>query len=125
MGVFDRQIANAKRSIAHKGQSVIWREPALADADSDTPWKPGDAPPDDHVVNIVFLPDNRTNYEFLALMANTEVPKGRLIGLMAAVDFTPTLKGVVIRDGVTLGVRTIDPLAPNGQAILYTIGFDG
>lgn len=125
MGVYDRQIATAKRLIAAKGQSVIWRQ--LTDgnpADSDKPWNAGETRKKDHTVSIVFLPDTRSGYEMLRAMGVTEVPKGNMIGLMAQVPFTPALKDIVLRDGVPVAIRTITPLAPNGENILYTVGFD-
>lgn len=125
MGKFDRQIATAARLIKENGQLVTWRQVTDGTpADSAEPWKPGAPTTVDNSVYIVFLPEDRRDAEFLRALAGTDIPKGKLVGLMAAQSFTPTLKDVVIRDGVTLGVRTLDPLAPNGQIILYTIRFD-
>jgi hypothetical protein len=126
MGQFDRAIATAKRLIAKNGQTVTWRKTQDGvPADGAKPWKPGTTVVVDYSVPIVFLPESRVGFEFLAMLANTEVPKGKLTGLMAApADFVPTLKDIVIRGGETYSIRTLDPLAPNGDVILYTIGFD-
>lgn len=124
MGQFDRQIATAKRLIAKNGQAVTWRRTTdAAPADSAKPWKPGTSTVIDTPVTIIFLPEDRRDFEFLRLLGATEVPKGKLVGLMAAVGFTPTIKDTVIRAGVSLGIDAIDPLAPNGQIILYTVRF--
>ncbi len=125
MGIFDRQIAQATRMIGAKGQEVTWRQ--IVDgtpADTDKPWMPGEADTADYTVKMVFLPETRFNLEFLNLTEGTTVAKGRVVGLMAAQAFTPTLKDIVIRDGVNMGVRSVDPLAPNGDIIMYTVRFN-
>ena len=125
MGVYDRQITSAKRLIAKQGQSATWQQIVDgAPADSSKPWLPGVAADVFNSVSMVFLPDSQTNREFIRLLTGTEVPTGSLTGLMGAVDFDPAIKDVVIRDGETLSVQKIDKLAPNGDAILYTIWFD-
>lgn len=125
MGVYDRQIARAAALIKAKGQSVTWRQVVDGSpSDPTAPWKPGANANVDHTVDMVFLPEDRRDYEFLFLMAGTEVPVGKLQALMPAVPFTPAIKDVVIRDGVTYGIRTIDPLNVNGEPILYTVHFD-
>lgn len=125
MGTYDRQIATAARLIKAKGQSVTWRQVTDGSpADAGKPWIPGATANTDHTVDMVFLPEDRRDYEFLFAMSGMEVPTGKLTALMPAVGFTPSIKDVVIRDGVKYGIRTIDPLAPNGQVILYTVRFD-
>ena len=124
MGRYDRQIATAARLVSKYGQPVTWRRVADgAPADPLKPWKPTAATNTDVTVDMVFVPKGK-NSEFLALMKGTEVPKGELVGYMAAQSFTPTLKDLVIRDGVALSVCSIDPIAPNGDVILYTVSFD-
>lgn len=125
MGVYDRQIANAKRQIAEKGQSVTWRVQSNgAPVDSSKPWKPSAGTPDDKTVKIVFLPLDLQTRKFLSYLKGTEVPTGSLGGLMGAVDFEPKLKDVVIRDGKELVIRNFDLIAPNGEPILYILEFD-
>lgn len=125
MGQFDRAIATAARLIAKNGQVVTWRK--MEDGtppDATKPWKPAAATNTDFQVPIVFLPDNRKGYEWLAALKGTEVPKGSLTGIMAApTGFTPTIKDVVIRGGQTLAIETLDELSPNGQIIMYEIRF--
>ncbi len=125
VGVYDRQVAAAKRLIAAKGQAVTWRR--LVDGsptDPSKPWLPSAATTTDTAVSIVFLPMNRLGYESLTFMRDTEVPEGAYQGLMSGdVTFTPSIKDKVIRDGVQLEILNIDTLAPNGQAIIHTITF--
>lgn len=128
MGVFDRQIASAKRLIEKYGQSVQWKPYVAADADDATPWKPKldtSDPADPVMVRIVFLPASRVNNELVRALSNApEVPSGKSYGLMPAVNFVPSLADVVIRDGVEYRPCYIDPLSPNGEIIMYTIGFE-
>lgn len=124
MSEYDRAIATAQRLIAKKGMSVTWKQLTNGTpADPDKPWRPGATEHTDKTVNIVFFPYNRENQKFLALLTGTEVPKGEEYGLMGAVDFTPTLKDTIVRNGETLAVETINLLAPAGDPVLYTIGF--
>lgn len=124
MSRFSSAIATAARLIAKNGQTVTWRRVIDGGADDATPWKPSAADLQDTDVSMVFLPENRVGFEFLALLRGTEVPQTKVVGLMAAQDFVPTLKDVVIRDGVPMALRYIDVLAPDGAPIFYTIGFD-
>ena len=125
MARFDRQIQTAKRLIAKNGQVVKWR--IVRDAtpvDSSQPWKPTNpAKPVEHDVTICFLTVDKDTYETLSYMAGGEVPMGAVMGLMDAVDFEPSLKDVVIRDGKELRLFNIEELNPNGQTILYTMVF--
>ncbi len=125
MGVFDRQIQRAKEQIAKKGQAVIWRQLSNgAPVDSSKPWKPSAATSNDNNVRIVFLPLDLETRKFLSYLKGTEVPTGSLGGLMAAVDFDPAIKDVVIRDGRELTVRNFDLISPNGEKVLYILEFD-
>lgn len=124
MAQFDRQIATAKRLIAKYGQTVTWRS-VVDGANASEPWKPPEAADVDHEVNICFVPvrDNEWR-KLLTYLKGSEVPGGYLAGIMGQVDFTPSLKDVVIRDGVTLRIASIDVLSPNGQKILYSVEFE-
>jgi hypothetical protein len=127
VGTFDRQIATAKRLIAKNGQLVEWHVPTPGlPADPLKPWKPT-APGTDvsHDVRIVFLPASRVNYEFIRALANSpDVIGGKSYGLMAAVDFEPSKSDYVMRDGVQYRIEYIDVISPNGEKILYRIGFN-
>ena len=125
MARFDAQIKTALRLIAKNGQSVKWRIVRDgAPVDSSKPWKPSNpATPVENDVSICFLTIDRQTYETLSYMAGGEVPMGAVMGLMGAVDFEPSLKDVVIRDGKELQLFNIQELKPNGQTILYTLVF--
>lgn len=124
MSVYDSQIATAKQLIAAKGESVTWREAAVTVEGQ--PWKTDAGAPVNHTVTIVFLPPSSNIADAVAqMMRGTSVPGGGTRGLMAAVDFTPALNGIVIRtDGTKLQVKSFDVIAPNGDPILYKINFE-
>lgn len=124
MGVFDRQIASAKRLIAKNGQFVTWRsigEPTPVDPNK--PWDETTHTQTDSSVKIAFLPTDRIGAEFRNYLAGTSVPMGKELGYMAPVDFTPSLKDVVLRGSEELSILKIDRIAPNGEIVLYIIEF--
>lgn len=124
MGEYDRQIATAKRLIKKKGQGVTWRSIENgAPPDASKPWKTSTSTNLDNLVDIVFLPVSRENKRFIQALGGTEVSTGFLLGYMAAVDFEPSIKDVVIRNGEQLEVLNIDIVAPNGDPILYILEF--
>lgn len=125
MARFDRQVQTAKKLIAKNGQLVKWRIVRdAAPVDSAQPWKPTNtATPVEHDVTICFLTVDKDTYETLSYMEGGEVPMGAVMGLMGAVNFEPSLKDVVIRDGKELRLFNVEELNPNGQTILYTMVF--
>jgi hypothetical protein len=125
MGRFDSQIATAKRAILKNGELCTWRAPTAVTPNVGEPWKPvADTPVDHEDIPILFLPSNSIN-ALVRYLKGTEVTTGSTSALMASVSFVPLAKDVVIRaDGSELRIKTIDPLSPNGQIILYTIEFD-
>lgn len=125
MARFDRQVQTAKKLIAKNGQLVKWRIVRdAAPVDTAQPWKPTNpVTPVEHDVTICFLTVDRDTYETLSYMAGGEVPMGAVMGLMGAVNFEPSLKDVVIRDGKELRLFNVEELNPNGQTILYTMVF--
>ena len=127
MAQFDRQVQTALKLIAKNGQAVKWRVVRDgAPVDSSQPWKPTQpATPVEHDVTICFLTVDKDTYETLSYTAGGEVPMGAVMGLMGAVNFEPSLKDVVIRDGKELRLENIDVLSPNGQTILYTVVVKG
>ncbi|WLJ71191.1 hypothetical protein [Sphingomonas phage Birtae] len=124
MGVYDRQVASAKRMIAAKGAKCVWVQPA-AEEGGDA-WNPQPAEPIRHPdISIAFFSPRdlgRGSAEFLSALRGTEVPTSSEIGLMAGgLDFEPSDADVIERwDGVK-GIKSIDRLAPNGEAILYFV----
>lgn len=122
MSVFARQQDTAKRLIVKNGQAVVWRSLSNgAPGNASEPWKPGVGATVDNPVSIVFLPESRLGYEWIARLANTDIPEGSGYGLMHKVSFIPTLKDTVVKDGETFRVVSLDPLAPNGEVILYVV----
>lgn len=126
-GVYDEDIAAAKEMIRDAGQLVTWRRLLNTQpTHPDKPWKPtGSGAPVDTQVYVAFFPVDRVNARFIQALRGTEVAiAGSQYGLMGAVDFEPSAKDVVLRGTKTLNVKSIDPLAPNGDVILYTIEFE-
>lgn len=123
MGQFDRQIATATRLIEKNGHDVTWRQLGRGLPDADKPWRPASATNTDYTVTICFLSPGRTGQELFRYLTKTEVTTGAVNGLMSSVPFVPSVADVVIRDGETLRIKSIDVLSPNGQIILYTIEF--
>jgi hypothetical protein len=124
MSKYARQIAQAAKLIAAKGEEVTWRKNASQVSETQ-PWKnTGTEQFIDKQVSIVFLrPQGGLTHKLGQLMKNTDVAEGGPRGLMAHVDFTPDISDVVIRNGVTLAIKSIDPLAPSTDTILYDIEF--
>lgn len=128
MGKYDRQIATAKRLIAAKGRACTWRELGNdAAPDLNKPWKPGAANNDPSPVSVVFLPDTRSMLTYLQTLTDTAINVGNDYGLMAAVDFTPTINAEIYDEANAVflrKVKSIDPFAPDGDVILYTVRFE-
>lgn len=126
MGVYDRQIATAQRIIKAKGEACVWASQIPPTTpDPDKPWliTPG-APVEYPDVAIAFFPLERQFSELIRYLKGTDIVGGSLYGLMGAVDFVPQITDTVVRkDGTRLSIASIDPLAPNGEKILYTIEF--
>jgi len=124
MGVYDRQIASAIRQISAKGQSVTWRKHINgAPLDPEKPWNGSALTTEEHIVSILFLPLNLQTKKFADYMSNSSIHMGGEGGFMAAVDFEPSIKDEVVRDGKTLTIENFDLIAPNGDPILYILEF--
>lgn len=123
MARFDRQIDMAKRLIKKNGQTVTWRQLNETIPNAGKPWKPESLPGTDYTPEIAFFTINKENRQFIHFITGTEAKIGDVYGLMGNVSFEPSLKDIVIRDGVTYRILNIDLLSPNGQKILYTVEF--
>jgi len=125
MARFDRAIATAERLIKRNGQQVTWRSTQRAEVPG-KPWQQGEATDVDRTVSICFLPINQQMKQLWHYLRGTnDVPAGNVQGLMAGnIGFEPKSDDVVLRDGETLRIKTIELLAPNGQRVLYTVEFE-
>lgn len=121
MGVFDRQIATAKRLIAKNGQNVKW---LIVSNDSPTdaakPWQV-ESSKIEKTVRIAFLPVSLQGSKTKHYSQNGEIHEGSVLAYMGAVDFEPSLKDLIVRDGKNFRILDIDKLSPNGEVILYTM----
>jgi hypothetical protein len=59
--------------------------------------------------------------EFFRYLKGTDIPIGSMIGLMGAVNFEPKLSDIIIRPNDELKIKSISPLAPNGDIIFYQL----
>jgi hypothetical protein len=118
----DRRIANVKRQIARNGQKAIWRQTVDGLAlDPSKPWLPSESETVEYLVDIVFLPDYRFNFQGEKYYPETEVRTGFGVAYMGAQEFVPRIKDIIVRDGVELVVRTIRALNPSGEDLFYQI----
>lgn len=123
--IFDPQIASAIRMIEKYGQEIEWRQTSEGvPVDPSKPWLGNETVHSTHNPSIVFLPTSRENMALIRALSETTIRTGSLIGLMGAVDFKPDDTDTVKRGDEVLTISYIDTLAPNGEPILYTIGFD-
>jgi hypothetical protein len=125
MGVYDRQIASAKRIIATKGQLCTWN--SIADGTGGTAAKPAANVVTAHpAIPMVFVPLEREYLAtFLSTLQDTEIPTGLELAIMGQVDFEPQLRDTITRGAVTYSIHPkngIEKIDPNGEgAILYLI----
>lgn len=127
MGVFDRQRATATRLITKYGAACEWLKTGSSGGTAASPT-PGVLTP--YPCRIVFLtPKLEGLRTFLTLIAETEIPTGGLLGLMAAnITFNPELTdSVKMPDGSVVGLldeNGIDKLDPNNEgALLWRLRF--
>ena len=123
MARFDRSIALAKRLIKKDGHIVTWRQ--IPDTTPTDPWSTPDPTPIDHDVYMCFIPYTHTEQylNLISRMKDGETPQKTISGLLAAVPFIPSIKDVIIHDGVEMRIDNIEPLNPNGQDIMYVVEF--
>lgn len=124
MGVFDRQIALALRLIAKYGETSQFIVRTANAVDPATPWIPTGETDVSNDVKIVYLSNGKGN-ELFKMLLKSDVPTGGQRGLMAAVNFDPKIDSVIVRPSASrqYKLKTIDPIAPNGEMILYKLEF--
>lgn len=129
--IFARQIATAQRLIAKSGQQRIWRQPAKTIGDQTKPWLQTQGAPLDFQVKLVFFPQTRIGHELIRLISGTEVSGGEVQAYMAFTPgLIPTIDDILlasvpmqVQSDAELRIFSIDPLAPNGDVILYDVKF--
>lgn len=125
MGVYDRQIASAKRMIAKYGQLCTWN--SFSDGTGGTAADPVANVSAAHSnIPIAFFPlDREYLATFLSKLADTEIPIGLELAVMAQVSFVPSLRDTITRGTVTYSIHQkngIEKIDPNGEgAILYLV----
>jgi len=127
MGVYDRQIASAKRQIAAKGRACLWRSSGVVVPSNGLVAAPAAPVPADVPVSVVYLPDNRQNRAYLQQLAGSDIVIGADYGLMGQAPFTPRTDDEIYDETGTELLRTVyeaRPFAPNGEVILWTLFFN-
>jgi hypothetical protein len=126
MGVYDRQIAQAKRTIKAKGELCQWVSNSNLTPNPSQPWKttaPSPLPTNPQVY-IVFLTPGTKLGALIHLLQGTSVPEGGPSGLMAQVPFQPAIDDSIIRSsGQTFTIKDLNIVSPNGEVILYKLDF--
>ena len=125
MGRYTEDIKAAKESIRKDGQKVIWRKFATVLIDPAKPWLGEIVTETEYQPYIAFVPQKMALAEALREMQGSVTKTGKVSGLMAAVDFVPDTRDVVVRGNVTYQISSIDELNINGESILFTIDFKG
>lgn len=124
MGVFDRQIATARRLIERYGEACLWQQPGDKDPGA-KPWHGSSIdPPDPIPVKIAFFPGgSESNFAaVLAALGDTNVNIASEYGLMPAVDFDPATSDVLTdSNGNNVEIVDMTPLRPNGEVIFWKL----
>ena len=124
MGVFDRQVATARRLIERYGEACLWQKPGEKDVD-EKPWVGTSVDtPDPVPVKIAFFPNggDASIAAVIAMLGDTDVNIASEYGLMPAVDFDPATSDT-LTDSTDRVVEIVKmtPLAPNGQIIFWKV----
>ena len=124
MGIFDRQIATAKRLIDRYGEDCVWQQPGERDPDV-KPWHgSNENAPDPIPVKIAFFPNggDTAMAAVIAALGDTDINVASEYGLMAAVDFDPATSDTLTdSNGNNVEIVKMTPLRPNGQIILWKL----
>ena len=120
MGHYDSAIDLADRLITGAGEvSSLIRSQGDVAFDPSMPWKPGPATIETYSVETVYLNTS-------ILRRDALVKQGESFVIMAAKGMTvtpdPTTDHLLRADGITrYAILSVEPLAPNGQTIIYEI----
>lgn len=124
MGVFDRQIASAKKLLSKNGELIEWSQyPTAVGAE---PWEQQQSIEIKHAVVVVFIAiDEYLDVKFKTQSWSklSDIPSGMVKGLLPVVNFRPTLSDLITRpsNGETYSILSIDELNLNGETIMWSI----
>lgn len=125
MARYDEDIAGAQEAIRDDGMPVVWVQTLDPVNAGDEVMPTTGFVPVEHPARMVFFPIGLVTARSLSYRFGTDVPIGSEYGLLAGgIAFEPSLRDYVIRGTETLTIAHIDKLAPNGQAVLYTVYFN-
>jgi hypothetical protein len=131
MSAFNRQLATAVRLIAKYGASCTWTKRIETAHDNSKPWKQDQDNATPYTVKMVMLRNKGNSaapawaQALIHLMQGTDIPAGKPAALLAAknLTFVPDQTDLVMLNGATMKVESIDPIAPDGLPIIYIIKF--
>ena len=121
---YDCVLLEAQELISEFGKSVIWQSTsASTPVDPSNPWIEISNTIVNHSVDIVILPIDLKTQKSIQYITGTLIPTGNNVGYMGNVDFTPTVKDIVVDGSEKLTIKNIDVYKPNGTPLLYIVEF--
>jgi hypothetical protein len=123
MTVYDAQIASARSAIERKGGLATWRKFSVTAGTHDWNEGSGTTPFTDYQVRVVVLPYDLESAS--TLIIDGAVRRLTNYALLAAQDFVPDIRDLLITALGEYKPVKIDVLAPDFAPILYTIGLEG
>lgn len=124
VSVYQPAVNAATRDIKKWGDECIWiSRTAGSLADAAKPWDKADDIEIKTTVRILFSADDLEDRQLRYYLKNTETQRGLVNGMMHVVNFKPSMKDTVIRDGEELIIATLDVLKPGSVIIFHLIEF--
>jgi hypothetical protein len=121
---YDPAVAAATREIKKWGDPCTWQSRVSGTlADATKPWDKAADIITETLVHILFSADDLEDRQLRYYLANTETQRGLVNGMMHIVNFVPSMKDTVIRDGEELIIATLDVLKPGPIIIFHKIEF--
>jgi hypothetical protein len=127
---YSSDIADAKKEIKEFGQVVTWRRPTGTSSGSE-PWKGSTNTETTYSVDFLWIPLNTKTlraYEYFDKDDDYgEVTQSMRRGLLAGDQaFEPQLSDLIeTPDGKIYNVMFIEPVALNGEAVIYKVSVRG
>lgn len=119
MGQYDRLRNTATRLITKFGEKVRYINVQDGEPIDGKDWEVSAPVKTEHILPIVFLPNKSSIEQLFQMMQNGNVQTGNEVAYVPTVNFTPSLKDIIIRsDGVERRLKAISPIQPNGDAVV-------
>ncbi|HCH8285046.1 TPA: hypothetical protein NNQ18_004707 [Salmonella enterica] len=119
MAQYDRLRNTATRLITKFGEKIRYKNVLDGEPTDGKDWERGAPQINEYSVSVVFLPMKSSIEQLFRMMQNGNVQTGSERAYMHFVNFTPSLKDLIIRnDGVERRIRSISPIKPNGDSVV-------